>query len=138
MRRSRCDFPSLLSGRLGGGCFEHLPNLPLTPTFIRGENHYLTHFLLLAFLLLPFIAAGDVSENIQSASSLMQSGDLQGARKLLQETLAENPQSGPAHLLLGQVALQQLQWEEAETQLKAATTLTTRRPYLPWQLLGRL
>jgi tetratricopeptide (TPR) repeat protein len=83
-------------------------------------------------------AIADVAEKIQQSSSLIERGDLEGARKLLREALAENPQNGAANLLLGQIAMQQFQWEEAEERLKAATTLPTRRPHLPWQLLGRL
>lgn len=101
----------------------------------------MARFAFLAFLFLAVTVSADTAQNIQKiqkSSSLMESGDLKGASSLLQQVLQEEPQSGPAHLLMGEINLQQFQWAEAEKYLKTATTLSTRRPYLPWQLLGKL
>ncbi|HJZ13035.1 MAG TPA: tetratricopeptide repeat protein, partial [Acidobacteriota bacterium] len=79
-----------------------------------------------------------IPQKIQKSASLLESGDLQGASELLQEVLQENPNHGPAHLLLGQISLAQFKWSEAEQHLQIATGSQTKRPHLAWHLLGKL
>jgi Tfp pilus assembly protein PilF len=79
-----------------------------------------------------------IPQKIQKSATLLESGDLQGASALLKEVLQQNPEHGPAHLLMGQISLAQSQWSEAEEHLQKATQLQTRRPHLAWHLLGKL
>ncbi len=48
----------LSRGRLGGGCLEHFPNLPLTPPLIREENRYptLCHVPLIAIVIVLLLS----------------------------------------------------------------------------------
>ena len=94
--------------------------------------------LLCILCVLAVNSQADIPEKIQQSSSLLESGDLEGARKLLEEIISENPRHGPANLLLAQIDLQQFRWKEAEQHLQVATTSSTRRPHLAWHLLGRL
>ncbi|MFQ5789643.1 MAG: tetratricopeptide repeat protein, partial [Acidobacteriota bacterium] len=79
-----------------------------------------------------------IPEKMQEALNRLSSGDIEGARSLLEEIIRENPRHGPARLQLGQLALERGLVDEAREHLQVATTSNPRRLFLAWHLLGRV
>ncbi|HSF18894.1 MAG TPA: tetratricopeptide repeat protein [Vicinamibacteria bacterium] len=77
-----------------------------------------------------------IPEKMREALALMESGDADGARELLESILEESPEHGPAHLQLGQLALALEDWQDAKEHLEVAVRSNPQRLFLAWHLLG--
>jgi tetratricopeptide (TPR) repeat protein len=91
----------------------------------------------LCWTLLLLLSQTGLREQMQEAFSLLQTGETEKARDLLESIAAEHPQFGPARFQLGQMAAARGDWQEAKRQLEAATEANLLRPDLAWSLLGR-
>ena len=89
-------------------------------------------------LVSPFLMAQGIPEKVQRGISLLNSGKIDEAAAVLQDVIQSDPNHGPARLLLGQIAMEQNKWNEAEQHLKIAVVSAVKRPYVAWQLLGKL
>ena len=93
-------------------------------------------------LLILFLASGvnaqTVPERIQKGMLLLNEGKIDEAEKIVAPVIAQNPQHGAARFLLGQIAIERGEWQDAEEHLRIATVSSTRRPDLVWQLYGKL
>lgn len=90
--------------------------------------------LLLGLFLLPGVLHVSAQEKSAPAGHLEQAqraraaGDLAGARRLLEQELAENPKNGRAALVLGEVMLDQGEVEPAEKLLRRLVEALPERP----------
>jgi tetratricopeptide (TPR) repeat protein len=85
-----------------------------------------------------FLFAQSIPEKMEQGLARYEAGDVGEARRIFSEIIQENPNHGPARLLLGQIALEQGNLREAEEHLKTATESNPRRIQLAWQLLGKV
>lgn len=79
-----------------------------------------------------------VTEKMQEGLKLFSSGDVDGAAKMFQEIIQENSQHGPARLMLGQIALERGDIQQAQQHLEIAVASNPQRIQLAWHLLGKV
>jgi len=79
-----------------------------------------------------------IQEKMQQGLKLFSSGDVDGAAAIFQEIIQENPQHGPARLMLGQIALEKGDIQQAQQHLEIAVASNPQRIQLAWHLLGRV
>lgn len=79
-----------------------------------------------------------MQEKMQEGLKLFSSGDVDGAVAIFQEIIQENPQHGPARLMLGQIAFERGDIQEAQKHLEIAVVSNPHRIQLAWHLLGRV
>jgi tetratricopeptide (TPR) repeat protein len=92
--------------------------------------------ILSAFVVLLLLF--QIQGKMQEALKLFSSGDVDGAAALFQEIIQENPQHGPARLMLGQIALERGEIQQAQQHLEIAVASNPQRIQLAWHLLGRV
>lgn len=91
---------------------------------------------LCAFVVMVLIFS--VTEKMQEGLKLFSAGDVDGAVKIFQEIIQENPQHGPARLMLGQIALERGDIQQAQQHLEIAVASNPQRIQLAWHLLGKV
>jgi tetratricopeptide (TPR) repeat protein len=79
-----------------------------------------------------------VTEKMQQGLKLLSAGDVDGASVLFQEIIQENPQHGPARLMLGQIAFEKGELRRAQEHLEIAVASNPQRIHLAWHLLGKV
>ncbi|MCI0446543.1 tetratricopeptide repeat protein, partial [bacterium] len=89
-------------------------------------------FVVIFFVLLQ------TQEKMQQGLKLLSTGDVDSAAALFQEIIQENPQHGPARLMLGQIALERGDIQQAQQHLEIAVVSNPHRIQLAWHLLGRV
>ncbi len=92
--------------------------------------------LLCAFAVIVLVFS--VTEKMQQGLKLLSAGDVDGAAALFQEIIQENPQHGPARLMLGQIAFERGDIQQAQQHLEIAVVSNPHRIQLAWHLLGRV
>lgn len=93
---------------------------------------------LVLFVIVSTAFGQSIPQEMQQGLARYEAGNLEEAETLFKGILEENPQHGPASLMLGQIYLQRGQLENSEVHLKVATTSNPQRIYLAWQLLGKV
>jgi tetratricopeptide (TPR) repeat protein len=94
----------------------------------------------LLLLTLWSLTQATVQETMREAIALVDQGQIDEARTLLEGVVSENPRHGPARLLLGQIAVSRGNWDAAIEHLEIAVESDSQRPqrlFLAWYLLGR-
>ncbi len=75
---------------------------------------------------------------MQQGLKLFSSGDVDSAMAIFQEIIQGNPQHGPARLMLGQIAFERGDIQQAQQHLEIAVVSNPHRIQLAWHLLGRV
>ena len=91
---------------------------------------------LCAFVVMVLVFS--VTEKMQEGLKLYSSGDVDSAAKIFQKIIQENPQHGPARLMLGQIALERGDIQQAQQHLEIAVASNPQRIQLAWHLLGKV
>jgi tetratricopeptide (TPR) repeat protein len=74
---------------------------------------------------------------MREALRLFQAGDVQAAAVQFQEIIKQEPNHGPARLMLGQIELERGEVQQAQEHLQIAVASKPQRIYLAWHLLGK-
>jgi tetratricopeptide (TPR) repeat protein len=82
-------------------------------------------------------AQSSLQQQMQEGLRLFNSGDVAGAASIFDEIVKQQPNHGPAQLMLGQIALERGESQQAQEHLKVAVEAHPQRIQLAWQLLGK-
>ncbi|HSE41915.1 MAG TPA: tetratricopeptide repeat protein, partial [Acidobacteriota bacterium] len=74
---------------------------------------------------------------MQEGLRLFNSGNVEDAAAIFLEIVKQEPNHGPAQLMLGQIAFERGEVQQAQEHLKAAVAAHPQRIQLAWQLLGK-
>jgi tetratricopeptide (TPR) repeat protein len=78
-----------------------------------------------------------VTDQMRQGLQLFQAGDAEGAAALFQEIITQEPNHGPARLMLGQIELERGEVQQAQEHLQIAVASKPQRIHLAWHLLGK-
>lgn len=108
--------------------------IPSAPLLLRTSAFILFSLFFWNLVFPQTSAMGKMQEGLK----LFSSGDVDGAAKIFQEIIQENPQHGPARLMLGQIALEHGDIQQAQQHLEIAVASKPQRIQLAWHLLGKV
>lgn len=108
--------------------------IPSAPLHLRPS----AFILLILFCANVVISQSTITEKMQQGLKLFSSGDVDGAAAVFNEIIQENPQHGPARLMLGQIAFERGDIQQAQQHLEIAVASNPHRIQLAWHLLGRV